>query len=166
MTDFVIRPTSSEDSQWIDVLIAEQWGADSVVVHGVIYHPRDLPGFVAIQDKVPLGLVTYHISGDECEIVSLNSEHPGVGIGTSLITCVKNVAEKAQCKRLWLVTTNDNLDAVGFYQKRGFVLVKINRNAIEHSRKLKPTIPLFGIDSIPIRDEIEMEMQLQHRNSV
>jgi hypothetical protein len=59
-----------------------------------------------------------------------------------------------------LVTTNDNLNALRFYQKRGFVLVAVHRNALEVSRKLKPEIPLVGMDSIPLRDEIELEMMV------
>lgn len=159
MSDFFVRPTNSEDKQWIERFITEQWGASSVVAHGVIYYPHDLPGFVAIQNRIPVALITYHISGTACEIVTIDSEQLGIGIGTALIASVKRAAKEAGCTRLWLVTTNDNLDALGFYQKRGFVLVKIHRNAIEHSRRLKPSIPFYGIDSIPIRDEIELEMQ-------
>ena len=47
-----------------------------------------------------------------------------------------------------------------FYQKRGFVLVAVHRNALAESRRLKPEIPLIGIDDIPLRDEIELEMEL------
>ncbi|HEX7715028.1 MAG TPA: GNAT family N-acetyltransferase, partial [Bacillota bacterium] len=65
------------------------------------------------------------------------------------------------CQRLWLITTNDNLAAIRFYQLRGFVLVALHRDAIAQSRKLKPEIPLRGIDGIPIRDEIELEVVLK-----
>jgi ribosomal protein S18 acetylase RimI-like enzyme len=58
---------------------------------------------------------------------------------------------------------NDNLHALRFYQKRGFVLVALHRNALEASRKLKPEIPLVGIDGIPIRDEIELELVLDDK---
>ena len=160
MPDFTIRPTTPEDKQWIEPFIIEQWGASSVVGHGVVYYPHDLAGFVAIQNALPVGLVTFHILGEACEIVTIDCVQPGIGVGTALIESVKEVSQKAGCTRLWLVTTNDNLHALGFYQKRGFVLVKIHRNAVEKSRLLKPSIPLFGFASIPIRDEIELEMQL------
>jgi hypothetical protein len=52
------------------------------------------------------------------------------------------------------------MNALRFYQKRGFVLVAVHRNALEQSRKLKPEIPLIGDDEIPLRDEIELEMML------
>ncbi len=52
------------------------------------------------------------------------------------------------------------MNALRFYQKRGFVLVAIHRDALDISRKLKPEIPLIGNDGIPLRDEIELEMIL------
>ncbi len=104
-----------------------------------------------------MGLITYCLEDKNCEIVSLNSLKPSVGIGTALVEAVKDVAGKSGCKRVWLITTNDNLNALRFYQKRGFSLATIHRNAVEKSRKLKP-IPLTGFDGIPIRDEIELEL--------
>lgn len=44
------------------------------------------------------------------------------------MNAVKQKAVECGCKRLWLITTNDNVDAFRFYQTRGFVLVKIHRN--------------------------------------
>lgn len=73
---------------------------------------------------------------------------------------MKRQAVSENCFRLWLITTNDNLAAIGYYQKRGFSLVAVHRNALEEARKIKPTIPLIGIDGIPLRDEIELEILL------
>ena len=77
-----------------------------------------------------------------------------------LIEQVKDIARSVGCKRLWLITTNDNMHAVRFYQRRGFMLVAVHRNALAVSRKLKPEIPLIGVDGIPLRDEIELAMVL------
>jgi ribosomal protein S18 acetylase RimI-like enzyme len=128
----------------------------------VVYHPQDLPGFVAIQEGEKVGLVTYNIEGESCEVVTIDSIRPSSGVGTALIEAVRDIAIKARCKRLWLITTNDNLNALRFYQKRGFVLVAVHRNALDVSRKLKPEIPLIGDDGIPLRDEIELEMMLDN----
>ena len=107
-----------------------------------------------------MGLVTYNITNSNCEIVTIDSIRPFSGVGTALIEAVKNIALKSGCKRLWLITTNDNMNALRFYQKRGFELVAIHRNALDISRKLKPEISLIGNDGIPLRDEIELEMVL------
>ena len=70
------------------------------------------------------------------------------------------MAKKNGCRRVWLITTNDNTYAIRFYQKRGFDMAAIHRNAINESRKIKPQIPLTGFDKIPILHEIEFEMML------
>lgn len=160
MADFSLRPLRADDRGWVSKFISEHWGADRVVAHGVIYYPQDLPGFVAVRGGESVGLVTYHIEQESCEIVTLNSLQRSMGVGTALIEVVRYVARYFGCRRLWLITTNDNLNALRFYQKRGFVLVAVHRNALEVSRKLKPEIPLVGMDGIPLRDEIELEMMV------
>ncbi len=159
MSDIFIRPVDSDDGDWIAQFITERWGAEFVAAHYEVYHCRDLPGFVATEGEKKVGLLTYKIVAGDCEVVSLDSLQPCVGIGTGLIEAVKAVASESGCKRLWLVTTNDNMNALRFYQKRGFAMVKINRNAIEFARNLKP-VPLIGDEGIPLRDEIELEMML------
>jgi len=159
LLDICIRPVDSDDGDWVAKFIVERWGAEFVVAHNEVFHCRDLPGFVAIDGEEKVGLVTYKIAGGDCEIVSLDSLRPCAGIGTGLVDAVKAAAIESGCRRLWLVTTNDNMNALRFYQKRGFTLVKVNRNTLEFARKLKP-IPLIGNDDIPIRDEIELEMML------
>jgi ribosomal protein S18 acetylase RimI-like enzyme len=121
-----------------------------------------LPGFVARWGKSDVGLVTYLIDGKECEIVTINAfaEGEGLGVGTALIEAVRESAAEAGCARLWLITTNDNTEAIRFYQRRGFALAAVHRNAVAASRRLKPEIPLIGLHDIPIRDEIELEIAL------
>ncbi len=156
-----VRQLTTEDSEWVRQNIIENWGDTLVVAHGKVYHPQTLPGFVAILKGNQVGLLTYALEEENCEIVTINSTKPGIGIGTLLIEAATQAAREAGCKRLWLITTNDNLDALRFYQKRGFTLVAVHRNAVDAARQLKPTIPLTGNDQIPIHDEIELEMQLE-----
>jgi DNA-3-methyladenine glycosylase I len=138
----------------------ENWGDEFVVAHGVIYYLDALEGFIALDGEEWTGEITYAFSGNDCEIVSLDSMREGQGIGTKLMNAVVEEARAKNCERVFLITTNDNLNALGFYQKRGFQLVKINRGAMIETRKLKPGIPLIGANNIPLRDEIELEMIL------
>lgn len=158
--EFRIRHKREADDDWVAQLLEEHWGSAQVVTRGKIHDAHQLPGFVAVREAELVGLVTYRIDGDECEIVTLNSLVRGIGIGSALINAVNDMAVSAKCSRLWLVTTNDNTPALCFYQTRGFMLVAVHRNAVERSRKLKPEIPLYGIENIPIRDEIELELIL------
>ena len=160
MGKFTLRPLENTDSDWVSQRMVESWGAEAVVAHGIIYHPARLPGFKAQDGEEVLGLLTYHFEAAGCEIVTLNAWSADRGVGTALIEAVKQAAVREGCRRLWLITTNDNLHALRFYQRRGFVISAIHINALEKSRLLKPEIPLTGEDGIPIRDEIELEMRL------
>jgi len=155
-----IRLLTPADRDWVRRKIIETWGAETVVVHQTVYHPAELPGFIAEAEGEIAGLLTYHLEGEACEIVTLDTWRTGLGVGTALIETVKQAAGREKCRRLWLVTTNDNLPALRFYQKRGFVIAAVHVNSIEKDRRLKPEIPLTGMDGIPIRDEIELEMML------
>jgi GNAT superfamily N-acetyltransferase len=160
MTDITNHPINTDDHEWVAQFMHEQWGSDKVISRGAVHYPQNLPGFVALYKGEKVGLVTYNITDESCEIVTLNSTYPSSGVGTALIKAVKDISIKSGCKRLWLITTNDNLNALRFYQKRGFVLVAVHRNALEQSRKLKPEISRIGNHGIPLRDEIELEMML------
>jgi GNAT superfamily N-acetyltransferase len=159
LSDFVIRAVDPDDSDWIATFITKRWGAEFIAAHREIYYCKDLPGFVAVRAEERIGLVTYTISGADCEVVSLDSLRPCMGVGTAMIEAVRAAAVESGCKRFWLVTTNDNMNALRFYQKRGFRLVKIDRDAIDFARRLKP-VPLIGANGIPLRDEIELEIIL------
>lgn len=153
-----IRPLTDGDRPWAQQFIIEHWGDSIMITPGGTYYPHTLPGFVAILRDERVGLLTYAINNDSCEIVTLDSTESGIGVGTRLIDAVKQAARDAHCKRLWLITTNDNLNALRFYQNRGFSLVAIHRNAVDVARLQKPQIPYYGNDQIPLHDEIEVEM--------
>ncbi|MCL5438579.1 MAG: GNAT family N-acetyltransferase [Patescibacteria group bacterium] len=160
MPKFNIRPLQKKDSEWINKVTKKNWGSSKIVSRGKIHRVDLLPGFIAEKDGKNIGLILYNTENNECEIIVLNSFEKGIGIGSSLIESVKEIAKSSNCKRVWVVTTNDNLEAQRFYKNRGFRLVKIYPDAIKESRKLKPEIPFIGKGGIPIEDEIEFEIIL------
>ena len=160
MPFFLLRPTDEHECSFIREFIARRWKAVVVVVHGEIFYPAELPGFVAEHYHETPGLITYQIKNNQCEVITLDSLKEDQRISTQLIEVVKTKAVKTGYPRIWVVPTNDNLPALGFYQKRGFKIKEIDINAVEKSRILKPSIPLTGYEGIPIRDEIEPEMSL------
>jgi GNAT superfamily N-acetyltransferase len=106
------------------------------------------------------GVLTYIIVGDRCEVLTLHA-FQRLGIGTALIDEVDRTAIGGGCTLLWVITTNDNVDALRFYQRRGFRLTKLHPGAVDRSREtLKPEIPEIGDYGIPIRDELELEKLL------
>jgi ribosomal protein S18 acetylase RimI-like enzyme len=160
MGDFTIRPVTKEDRNWVAQFLDKHWKSTRIVTRGQVYLAHLLPGFIVEQEEECVGLVTYRLDGADCELMTINSLREGEGIGTTLIEAVKAAALEEGCRRIWLITTNDNLPALRFYQKRDFRLVAVYPDALDESRKLKPEIPLFGLYGIPLRDEIELQLVL------
>ena len=139
----------------------EHWGGEEMVTRGTVYRPEQLDGFVVQEGEEWISLLTFFIKDGECEVTSLDSLREGQGIGSALIDKALDEAHVQGCRRLFLITTNDNLNALGFYQRRGFEIVAVYRGALNESRKIKPGIPLIGMNDIPLRDEIELEIKLK-----
>jgi len=159
-TQLQIVELGREHRHWVVQVLVEQWSSVNLVRRGMVTDATQLPGFIAKYDGRAAGLILFEIQDRQCEIVALASYAEGRGIGTALIEAVKQRATESGCTRLWLITTNDNLKAIRFYQKRGLRLAALYPNALEESRKLKPEIPFMGMDGIPLRDEIELELLL------
>jgi len=157
MSARIIRSLCKDDINWLRKVIEKEWASNKVVSRGKVYLIDQLPGFIAIQKDKRVGLLTYKINNEECEIITLNSFIENRGIGSDLLDKIERFSSSIGCKRIWLITTNDNLNALRFYQKKGYKLSAFFRNAVEKARQLKPEIPSIGLNGIPIRDEIELE---------
>lgn len=147
----------------IDKKLSEEikdFGGSIVISRGQVHSLDTLPGYVVLFGDEIKGLIIYHIYDDDCEIVSLNSKVEDQGIGTKLIDLVIAKARESSCRRVWLITSNDNIRAIRFYQKRGFDIKAVHQNAITEARKIKPSIPLIGFEGIHVRHEVEFEFNL------
>jgi GNAT superfamily N-acetyltransferase len=156
----IVRRKNEQDQQWVEEILKTEWVSTRVVTRGHVHDAAQLPAFLAMYKGKRRGLLTYRIAQDQCEIVTLNSLVENAGIGSMLLAAVERQAAAEKCTRLWLITTNDNTDALRFYQKRGFRIAAIHLGSIKESRRLKPEIPLMGSAGIPILDEIELEKTL------
>ena len=152
-----IRPVADGDRGWVAATIRERWGSDIAVAHGVIHRPAELEGFVALEGSRPVGLLTFSRDGDALEIVTIDAFPPAAGTGTALMDAAVETARARGCRRVVLMTTNDNLDALRFYQRRGFRIATVRPGAVAAARVLKPQIPETGAYGIPMRDELELE---------
>jgi N-acetylglutamate synthase-like GNAT family acetyltransferase len=94
---------------------------------------------------------------DQCEVVVLISLIQRQGIGRELLRRMESAAREAGCRRLWLVTTNNNRGAIAFYRAVGWRQVAIHQGAVREARRIKPEIPLCDENGIAIEDEIEFE---------
>jgi GNAT superfamily N-acetyltransferase len=158
-----VRPREAADQPAAAAFLARHHSA-RVARLGELRHPLDYPALLAeADDGRLLGMLTYvpEEGWERCEVLTLHATETWRGAGTALIHAVEQLAAQRGCVRLWLITTNDNLDALRFYQRRGFQLAKVHRHAVDDSRsRLKPEIPVTGAYGIPMRDEIELEKRL------
>lgn len=155
-----IRPAGPDDRTWLADRLRERWGSTNVVSRGRLHDAPKLPALVALRDEERVGATTYRPDGGACEVVTLDAFLRRQGVGSALLDQLVEVARAAGCRRLWLITTNDNISALRFYQLRGLRLVAVHRDAVAGARTLKPEIPLLGQDEIPIHDELELELRL------
>lgn len=108
-----------------------------------------------------MGILTYRVdSSSKLEVVTLDALEQFKGIGSALMKAVEELAVQEGIATVYLITTNDNIDALRFYQRRGYRMVELHPGAVESSRLLKPAIPKFGSFGIEILDEIVLEKKL------
>src|SRR6056297_2734163 len=142
-------------------VLRDHWGKTTILVsRGPVHDIRKLPGFIAVKDHKVVGIITYKLENNELEIITLNAFEEDKGIGTSLIEEVIKEGKELGCKRVWLITTNDNVHAMRFYQLKGFDMVAFHEDALNKAREIKPEIPEIGHFGIKAEHEIEVEYKL------
>jgi len=156
----LIRAPNRSESAWVEQQLRELWGSTTVVSRGRIHDASRLAALVAAQADELVGLTTFAIANEECELVTLNALRQHAGVGSALLSRVAEQVAERGCRRLWLITTNDNINAIRFYQRRGMRLVALHSGAVDEARQLKPSIPMIGKYGIPIHDELEFELRL------
>jgi len=154
-----VRALRDDERDWAAGVVTESWD-ETVVSGGREHRPAALPALVAEAEGERAGLATYLIEDRDCELVTLDALTVGGGIGGALVEALADTARAAGCRRLHLVTTNDNLPALRLYQRHGFVLTAVRVDAVAVSRRRKPQIPATGYAGIPIRDELVLERAL------
>jgi len=160
MNDITIRLTTPNDANQIKELMNKHWGGEPLVIRAENYYPSKLEGILATSENEIIGFLFFDIQDGSCEIVVFEVFNKFQGIGTKILAQLINIANDKDWKRIFLMTGNDNLDALRFYQRRGFHICDIHIDSVKESRKMKPGIPVTGEHGIPLRDEIDLEMKL------
>jgi ribosomal protein S18 acetylase RimI-like enzyme len=161
VTQYTVRPITPDDRSQVVPLLVREWGAVEVValsIGGAVDASR-LPGWLAEADGEVVGLLTYFVRDGVAELVTINA-FTGGGVGSSLLRALVEECAATGVRHIHVVTTNDNTRALRFYQRAGFRLTALRVGAVEEARKIKPEIPSIGADGIPIRDEIELTIEL------
>ncbi|WP_405579775.1 GNAT family N-acetyltransferase [Streptomyces sp. NBC_01092] len=160
MEDLRVRVATPADGEVIATVLTDSWGGTLMVGHSTVYDALELPALLAERDGEVVGLLTYALGRDGLEVVTVDARVPRIGVGSALLAAAAETARDAGAERVWLVTTNDNLDALRFYQRRGMRIVDVSPGAVDAARSLKPSIPATGAYGIPLHDEITLELRL------
>ncbi len=155
-----VRPIEETDRALLRQFLVDNWGSTRMVSRGKLHDVPALDGVLALAGDEIVGILTYVDEGGSCEIMTIDSLTPRLGVGRFLLDHMERLAPSRGWMRLWLITTNDNVPAQKFYEDCGWTLVTVHKNALEASRMLKPEIPLTGIGGVPITDELEYEKRL------
>jgi N-acetylglutamate synthase-like GNAT family acetyltransferase len=156
-----VRRATDDDRAWMAEAIIGAFASTRVVSRGRAHDDaHELDGFVVELDGRPVGCALWHEIEGDAELVVLVTTYRGVGAGTVLLDAVVDHARNVGWKRLWLVTTNDNTDAIRLYQRAGWTWVAFHQHAVTQARELKPELPESGAHGIPIAHEIEFEYPL------
>lgn len=151
---------SSLNRNLVDEFIEQHWCTTTMIIRGKEIDMTKTEGFYFSKGEDIIGLITYIVYENILEVTSLDSLQENQGIGSKLLDAVIYEAKNRRLQKIVLITTNDNINAIRFYQKRGFDMVRLYHNALNISRKMKPEIPLIGENSIPLRHEIEFELSI------
>ena len=158
---FNIQPLSLLHQKQLEDFITHAWGSSEMVISTGIYNLVELEGYVAWSSIGEIiGVVTFKRLDGLIEIISLDSVLENQGIGTRLIMMIELMAVENQIPLIKVITTNDNMGALSFYQRKGYRIKEIIEGAVDRARRVKPEIPLIGERGIPINDELVLYKQL------
>ncbi len=150
-----------EDRAEVAEFIERHWQSRLSMSRGRKFYPHQESGLIERRGGAIVGLLTYHIDEEGMEVLTLNSTLEGAGLGSSLMLDAIEKARKEGCRKIFLVTTNDRLRVISFYQRLGFRMTAINLGVVDEARKVKPQIPLIGERGVPIHDEVVMELAIE-----
>lgn len=141
-----VRPAEPADVAWVSTSLDEHSSA-----------PGEPPALLAEFDGVPVGVLRYQLGVMGVRVVALDVFHEGLGAADVLVCALRNLAQSRGLERLWVVVTNDAVEALRFYQRLGFRITRVECGAMDRARRLDPGIPLFGYDGIAVRDQLVLE---------
>lgn len=157
--DTIIREI--EDKTAFLALMMRHWGSHRMMIGLRVYDCAELPllGLFSAKGE-PLAVASWAMDSEIAVLCALHALSPGQGAAVQMLDAVKAAAKAKGAVKLRAMLTNDNLPAMGFYQKQGFRFSGLYVEAIDHYRSVIPTIIKTGHQDIPVRDALELEIGL------
>jgi ribosomal protein S18 acetylase RimI-like enzyme len=155
----IVRPSEPKDRTAIVELFERDFGYTSIVSFGEEVKIEGEPALVAWMKGELAGALVYRLLPDALLILALATDPmwQRSGVGGHLVAEAEAVARAKGLKRVRVSTTNDNLPALYFYQRRQYHLTGVVAGGmIAHVKE--PDSKGFG--GIPLRDELRLERHL------
>ncbi len=156
-----LRDNGPEDASWITEE-SKALGGPVVACNGSLVDLRAHPARIAVRDGARAGFAV-HAKGSQVELLAIRALIPGQGVGTALVEDLVAIAKDEGARSIAVETTNDNLDALRFYQRRGFHLTDCRIGGFADVRRLKGLdrdVPYLGVGGVEIRDIFRLERRL------
>ena len=158
MPPVLVREATDADRAAARELFEQDFGRTKIVAFGEVMDIDAMPALVAVMYTDPSGALAYRLLGDALHIVALATDPmwQRSGVGGYLVAEAELLARRLALSRLVVSTTNDNLPALYFYQRRGYRLTDlVPNNVIAHTHEEQE-----GFAGIPVRDEIRLEKRI------
>lgn len=156
-----VRPGAVSEREFVAAALIREFASTQIWSRRRAFEAMELPALVAWSGKERVGVAVYRDEGGETELLALVATEKQGGVGSRLLEAAIAGARERGSQRLFLTTTNDNLDALRFYQRRGMRLVALHAGAMDEARRAKPSIPEIGNYGIAMRDDLELEVRLR-----
>ncbi|WP_019743658.1 GNAT family N-acetyltransferase [Bacillus altitudinis] len=158
--ELTVTQPISKDFSWLTCFFNEHWGGTTMVSKGTTYNVLNENIMLAKRGDSIVGILVYKIFKEEAEILTLEALEKYHGVGSKLLFELEQHLKTQNIHSINLITSNDNLNAIRFYQRKGYSFKNIYIGAIDKARMLKPTIPSIGNYGIHVKDELEFEKRL------
>jgi ribosomal protein S18 acetylase RimI-like enzyme len=157
-----VRPLAGHDLDWAASALDAGLGGRLQARRGELVDVLDGGGYVAERSGARVGLLTWRPDGPgRLELAALIALDRRTGVGRHLVNALLTHAASGDVRQIRVTTTNDNLAALAFYQRLGFRLAELRPGAVDAARRtLKPSISELGANGLPLRDELELALDL------
>lgn len=154
----IVRPCEDADRQAVLDLFERDFGSTRVSAFEAEHALVDVPALVAtVKDGLLAGALAYRIDGEALQMLALATDPmwQRSGVGGHLVARAEVLAREAGCRRAVLVTSNDNLPALYFYQRQHYRVAAVAIGSLVARAAGRP-----GFAGIHVRDEIRLEKDL------
>lgn len=157
-TVFEIRHMT--DRALLEDMLKLRWSEETVFIRGDILRAAEVEGLGVYLDDRLQGVATWRIQGRILQLITINNITDRRGVSTALVEGMLALGRQKGVSLLRAYLTNDNTEGMRFFQLRGFRIVAFFPGYVDIMRQLKPSLPLKGAHGIPMRDGIELEIEL------